>query len=312
MSRAKHLVALVGTHALLWAVACSPDFERLWQVTDLRILAMQAYPPEVLFVSPPATFPTVKVTALVTDPTAPDAKVDWELFACTPEKKTCDEAAMKVKVASGTSAQDEVAASFVLSRELYEAGMEKDTFKGFGGLPIKLELRVKRGASRVSAIKRVVYGYALPAGKYANNNPSITEVLVDDEAMPAKWEVEVGEEVTLLPKTPTWDKETYMVLTFKGVTPECLGGTATGCSRTLEEYLTYSYFATSGEIAHSRTGGKPKPFVTDKKVTDISTTWTPESGVDEATIWVVVRDDRGGAAWFSPLKATVKEAKKKP
>ena len=295
---------------LLATAGCSPDFEKFWEVTDLRVLAMQASPPEVLFLSPPQTFPTVKVTALVADPNAADATVNWELWACTPEKKTCAEAAMKVKVTGGTSARDKIAADFVLSQELYKAALNKDTFKGFGGLPIKLELRVKRGAFAANAIKRVVYGYALPAGKWPNNNPSITEVKVDGEDMPAAWEVEVGETVTLLPKTPTWDKETYEVLTFKGVTPECLGGTATGCSRTLEEYLTYSYFATSGKISNANTGGKPKPFVTDKKVDNVSTDWTPEAGVKQATIWVVVRDDRGGAAWFKPLRATVKEAKK--
>ena len=297
--------------SLLAAAGCSPDFEKIWQVTDLRVLAVQASPPEVLFLSVPSTFPKVRITALVTDPRAPKAKVEWEMWACTPEKKTCDLAFLKEKVAGGTTAQGAVAADFVLSKALYNAGMQKDTFRGFGGLPIKVEVHVKRGTYRASAVKRVVYGYALPPGKWPNNNPSITEVLVDDEALPTPWEVEADTEVKLLPKTPTWDEETYVVLTYTGVTPACLQNpAASGCSRTLEENLKYSYYATSGEISHASTGGKDRAFVTDKKVNDISTEWTPESGVEEATLWVVVRDDRGGAAW-STLTAKVKEPKKK-
>ncbi len=303
--------ATVAALSLLAAAACSPDFEKIWDVTDLRILAVQASPPEVLFISVPATFPTVRVTALVADPRAPKARVDWEMWACTPEKKTCDDAHLREKVAAGSGAQGEIATNFVLSRALYDAGMQKDTFRGFGGLPIKVEVRVKRGTYQARAIKRVIYGFALPPGKWPNNNPSITEVQVDDETMPAAWEVEADEEYELLPKTPTWDRETYTVLTFSGVSQACLKDpTAAGCSRTLEENLTYSYFATSGEISHASTGGKDRAFVTDKKVKDISSTWTPESDVDEATLWVVVRDDRGGTAW-STLKAKVKEPKKK-
>ena len=303
---------LVSGLLLLASAACSPDFEKFWQVTDLRVLAVTASPPELLFITPPQTFPPVRITALVTDPIAPDATVDWELWACTPEKMSCAEAFMKVKVSGGTSAQDKIAADFVLSQELYQVALGKDTFKGFGGLPIKLELRVKRGSFTSSAVKRVVYGLALPPGKWPNNNPSITEVLVDGQALPDPWVVEADKEVVLLPKTPSWDKEIYQVLTYTGVTPDCLSGkVTTGCSRTLEEYLTYSYFATSGKIGNATTGGKPKAFVTDKKVTDISTEWTPDSSVTEATIWIVVHDDRGGTAWFKPLEATVTAPKKK-
>lgn len=280
---------------LLASTACSPDFEKFWQVTDLRVLAIQAYPPEVLFLSPPRTFSAVRITALVADPTAPDATVDWELWACTPEEISCEEAAVKEQVARGSSTQDIITTDFVLSQQLYKAALNEDPFKGFGGLPIVLELRVKRGEHTDKAIKHVVYGFALPLGKFANNNPTISEVLVDDKTMPDRWKVKAGEEVTLLPKTPTWDKEFYRVLTF------------TGQSRDLEEYLSYSYFTTSGELSSASTGGKPMPFVTDQKVEDISTIWIPERGVTSATIWVVVRDDRGGAGWIGPMEVGITE-----
>lgn len=291
MKHGTTLFVLLG----LTAAGCNPDFDEFWEVKDLRILAIQASPPEVLFLSAPKTFSKVRISALVTDPTAPDATVDWELWACTPEETSCEEAAVKEQVASGSSTKDVITTDFVLSQELYKAALEEDPFKGFGGLPVVLELRVKRGEQTDKALKHVVYGFALPFGKFANNNPTISEVLVDDKPMPDHWTVEADQEVTLLPKTPTWNKELYKVLTF------------TGQSRDLEEYLSYSYFITSGDLSSDSTGGKPKPFITDLKVDDISTIWTPEGGVTSASLWVVVRDDRGGTGWIGPLEVGVTE-----
>lgn len=305
----KHLRSMLPPLLLLYALGCSPDFDKFWQVEDLRVLAIKSTPPEVLFISPPqSTFPAVKITALVSDPRAPAESVQWELWACTPEQMTCDEATMKLRFARGVTRQDKIEADFVLTRALYDAALELDTFKGFGGLPVKVELRVSRGEYSTSAIKRVVYGYILPPGKWPNNNPEITELLVDGKPLPASWEVEAGVKVTLLPKSPSWDKEDYLVVTFSADTQKCLSGQSfEGCSKKLTEYLSYAYFATSGKIWFPRTGGKPRPFITDKKVEDISSDWTPEPGVGTATLWIVVRDDRGGVGWLKPLTVTVKD-----
>ena len=82
------------------------------------------------------------------------------------------------------------------------------------------------------------------------------------------------------------DKESFWVNTFTGQTKE------------LAEYLSYAYFVTSGKLGKPTTGGPPNVFVTIKGVNDVASDWTPRKEGD-ATLWVVVRDGRGGASWIS-------------
>jgi hypothetical protein len=111
----------------------------------------------------------------------------------------------------------------------------------------------------------------------------------------AGWQVTAEEAITLDPVSPKTDKEPYITDTLLKDTKE------------LEEFLSYAFFVTAGELSHARTGGKPSLFVDLKKADDLTSEWTPE---DPATsdanptaaspqIWIVVRDDRGGVGWTS-------------
>ena len=81
-------------------------------------------------------------------------------------------------------------------------------------------------------------------------------------------------------------QETYVVRTFDGGTKE------------VTEYLSYSFFTTAGELSDARTGGRPSPFVTIRKVDDLTSELTPtEPG--PGVLWIVVHDDRGGVGWQS-------------
>lgn len=322
---------ITAVSLLLAATACTPDFDKFWQPKDLRILAVKASPPEVLVLPSgkislsgldptdtkalmaalaqalPATFPTVRVTALITDPAAPTAQVQWELWVCSTDDNNCDEATFREKIASGTSDQAAVAVDFKLTRELFVKVLQKDTFRGFGGLPVYVELKVARGQQRDRALKRLVYGVYGPGElakvtgipldplKLPNNNPSVDDLLFDFVTARPGWSATAGEKYTIFPVSPDHNKEDYVVQTF------------TGGTRQLEEHLTYRFFVTAGSLSPSKTGGKPRPFVTDKKADDYSTSWTAPMDEDSATFWVVVSDGRGGTGWLGPRTIKIVE-----
>lgn len=274
--------------ALLGATGCTPEFDEVWLVKDLRILALRAEPPEVLVPLGVTTFPKVKVTALVVDPLAPaGALFDWELWACSAEESRCDEARTRTLITAARSTLDAITTEVSLDVNLYLASILADPLKGFGGVPVMVELRVRRDAFEARAVKRIVYGAPIPAQKTANANPSIAKVSADDKPLagPALVASAGGEKVKLLPEPGPGDKEHYWVATY------------TGSERELDEYLSYAFFTTGGALSSATTGGKPSPFVDNKKVDDPSSDWTPPKEPGSATLYLVVRDDRGGVGW---------------
>ena len=74
----------------------------------------------------------------------------------------------------------------------------------------------------------------------------------------------------------------------------------TGIEGYFNMFISYSFFVTTGKLSDATTGGKPVPFVTNNKLTDLSSDWTPAAlpeGIGGAAVWIVVHDDRGGVGW---------------
>lgn len=285
--------------AALGAAACTPDFDKIWQVEDLRLLAIRAEPPEVLVPAEllllPGAIPSVRVDALVVDPRDPQATVRWQAIACTPEEDRCDEdAALRRRVHPreetgaewAISTVDRIGFDFQLDLELAGAALAADPFKGYGGLPIVIELRIL-GDEEVVGIKRLVYGIVDPPEKRPNQNPRLAAVKSNDAAIPASWVVNKESAQVLLPEAEPGAKEPYVVRTFEGGTRE------------LEEYLSYAFYVTAGELSHAQTGGEPTAVVVNKKVDDITSEWSTPLEPGTERVWVVVRDDRGGVGWQS-------------
>jgi hypothetical protein len=275
---------LVLVSMLSGAVGCTPDFDEVWQVKDLRILALRADPPEILG-SIEEAIPAVHVDGLIVDPRGPDELFFWEFWVCTPEELSCDKARQQHLVKEGHTPLSEISMDYYLDRELLLASIEADVLKGFGGVPVMVELRVSRGEYSARAIKRLAYGTVTPPEKKPNHNPSLQRIMADDQDVTPPLMVATEKEVKLLPEASAESKEDYVVTTF------------TGGSRSLTEYLTYSFYATSGTISNASTGGKPSPFVTKNTVTDLSSGWSPDPLVEAATLWIVIQDDRGGVGW---------------
>ena len=308
------LVAMLG-------VACTPDFEKVWKVQDLRVLALQAEPTEVLIPEEQLLLlagnaPPIRLQALAVDPRSPGAEYEWEAWACSGEEEICDEAAVRRRVhpdgdgsagrAWARNTLDQIGFDFVIDREidfvaapeqsLLLAAQQADPFKGFGGVPVAIEIWIRdvNGGPDVGAIKRISYGLidsdgegaptGVPAGKQPNDNPMLT-VTVNGKPVPDPWVVTPEEQEVIGPRPTDGARQRYIVGTFDGGTEQ------------LEEYLSFSFFVTSGELSHSQTGGKPSPFVEDKKIADPTSDWTAPAVPGPGTLWLVIRDDRGGVSW---------------
>jgi len=311
---------------LLLLQGCTPDFDDVWKVKDLRILAIQADPPEVLLhVQSSTSIPPVTVRALVVDPRiSADQQLDWELWACTPEARTCDQASTHIQVHRGRSRLDQIQTSFQLTPDLLADALRRDQYRGFGGVPVKVQLNVwpKGEAVPVLGMKRLVYAFhESPLGqspatgtlsgpcrprttspcdeglvcdgdgicrKIPNRNPRLTRLLAGREPIVDGWSVLAGSRITLWPETSEQDLEPYWVFTFDGGT------------LALKEYLSYAYFVTTGRLSSPTTGGEPSPFVDLRS--NISSRWVPLTA-GQTNVWVVARDDRGGTGWISvPLE----------
>ena len=178
------LLQLLGVGCLI-AGACTPDFEEESVVKDLRILGMRATPPEIIKATSPDVWPPVKVDALVVDPTLKAGEtVEWEFWGCGVsgsksvadgsgssagtqpgccpfDQDKCTEDLNKgiVKLKSGQTTPDKIETPVELTKELYKAALLADSQKGLGGVPIKVELRVRRaGKPWQVGVKRLVYG----------------------------------------------------------------------------------------------------------------------------------------------------------
>ena len=107
------------------AGACTPDFDKIQVVKDLRVLAIKADPPEVLVQLPPTSVPTVRLEALVVDP-RPDrgADIDWELWVCSAEDPAgCHFAEFERKLHADKTPLDGIAYDFVVDLETIEAAL---------------------------------------------------------------------------------------------------------------------------------------------------------------------------------------------
>jgi hypothetical protein len=185
------------------------------------------------------------------------------------------------------------------------------------GLPIEIELTATAGNTAVSALKRVIFWrQALRADQRPNQNPVITEVHVYPERDPVTL-LPVGPAGVLLADAP------QAVAVAQPLWIEPVGAQAepyltTVLDRTTDhaqvhevpaETLHYQFFATAGkfvpnetasELPFGATPGARVPLEARYEPPAAGTlTLDPASGrrASDVTIWIVVRDERGGASW---------------
>jgi hypothetical protein len=305
------LGALAALAATLAAAGCG-SFEDPTIVLDLRVLAVQAQPPELVLdfdpEDPVAVVPQldanpITVSALVADPGA-SRRLAWDMVACPPTNdQRCDPEDPSTAVGSGVVADPETSAlrptaTFVVGLDVLEESVRADSLAGFGGVAVQVQLRVwpeggDPATDAVWASKRLLYAPRVPAQRVANTNPTLDALLVDAEpTMPlaparcedgaASLEVAPQEDVLLLPVEPDGVRETYVLPTFDGGV------------RTITENLRYAWLATAGGWSSGASGGPIDAFGNQPK---LERTWTAPRAPGDVRLWLVQRDERGGLAW---------------
>jgi hypothetical protein len=295
------LVAAIGPGA----GACGGGaFESASEVTDLRILGLQAEPPEVVvdidLADPDVTqldVPPVTLTALVVDPAA-ERTVTWSLVACAHQDDGfCLRDDTERILASGEAPDPEgleaLPITAVLDPDpvLLQASLDADELGGAAGIPIHIELRVAAGLESAHAHKRQAYVPRIPEDRQANRNPVMTSLRADGTATPRPrcadpagipLAVEAGAQVIFEPRSGAASYEQFVLPTLDGG------------QRSFIEVLDYAWYATGGHFSDGTTGGVD-PL--DPEIAT-STTWTAPADPGLVTLWVVQRDGRGGMSWL--------------
>jgi hypothetical protein len=297
----RDLSALLG---LLLCAACVGPEDNPSKVKDLRVLAMRMEPPELLsetcamddsqslidtLVRP------VRLTALIPDPAGEGRELDYTLWACSSQSDdTCRED--RVELARGVTQGGELvidllpgpgAAQLRDGTFLAQKVIEKDTFRGLGGVRMPLVLWVRGGDEQVYAQKLMVYGCRFFPEMKANVQPRPPGVLLEGE----RWEEEVPRELSgagpfkLEAQDFSELQESYVVPSFELAPVQ------------LQEAWKLSWHTTLGTIQPNQTGGADFGGGEGRHRVE----WRPprDAQSQEVRFWVVARDGRGGVSWVT-------------
>jgi hypothetical protein len=269
------------------AAACTPDFQSASQVTDLRVLAIRAQPPEAMVDFARQEVQAVEVEALIVDPN-PRATLTVRGRVCFPtDSGRCDTPPIEP-----TNPLEQPPRFMLDARnvppEFVAAAVQDDRLKGFGGIRVQFSMDADDGDphGKVEASKILLYSTA-PSDQ-RNRNPEITRVEITRDGAP------VG---TVLP----------------GGTLALVPGVEYGIRPVAEPIEEYDTLDLSGQNVHLREaprysffGTAPLEFDRDEADEPLSGQVQPTNGIARVTLqsastammWVVVRDGRGGVAWI--------------
>jgi hypothetical protein len=266
---------------MLLAAACTPDFAAPSDVTDLRVLAVQAEPPEAQFDD--AGVDPVRVSILAADPRS-SAPIAVTAQLCAPtDSRRCDQGQPIIDVPdAGLSTALALPSGFLLS------AAQLDKLNGFGGIRVQYSFSIENGdvGGSVHGSKLLLFS---PRGGVPNRNPVVSGVRLtrdgvpygDSDPLPGDTiELPSGVEIGLLPLIPPDTCERYVTTDFRGN------------QVSLTEQPRYSFFVTPGAEIGADTADEPLDGVPPP---DGLSRIKAHSG--EGTLWIVVRDGRGGESW---------------
>jgi len=288
------------------ALACTPDFESARQVTDLRVLAVRqealdanGIPTDLAdaFVDFAAnTAQRVLVRALVADP-HPRRRLTAQAQVCQPTDSGRCEGVPAFAVQPFTAAEPALEETpeyrLDVATDVVKLALEDDRLKGFGGIRVQFWLAADDGDPHgpAEASKLLLYTTAPEASR--NGNPKIVELQI------------TARDGAIVPPDPTSGTFPISAGVEYGVRPVLGTGRAgieeydtvdlSGNTIHLREEPRYSFFATlpldvDRDDADEPLPGQPQPA---NGIARFS------SGPGTSTMWVVVRDGRGGIGWIS-------------
>jgi hypothetical protein len=287
----------------LSSAGCPTDFERQSQITHLRLVGVQAEPPE-LVIAPDGGLPATTLTALAIEPSGAPITTRFSLclqqgvvpqpdIACPGDAglDLPDGGPLAARLDLNDPAVQAVALAFLAT---YDGGTQGAGDGGLDallaqGLPVLygLELRAKAfgnpdggpppspgfDVQRLIGLGTVTLRSA-SASLPPNHNPQLKGVAVDGAELNADGSSTVAAGThTLLPIPADDAKEP----------------TANG-----PEKLNFTFYATDGDIDSLRsddTTATGQPGIT-------SVDYTTPSAPGPVRLWVVIRDGRGGTGWL--------------
>ncbi len=298
---------------LLALAACSYDFERSSEVIDRRILAMQVEPPELA--GGAAVPDSMRARALVVDPAAPlgIADVSWSICLLPAlsnaregdaQDKRCPEGDSTFQLMSGSASLESVALNIPVPPDVVGVlGSGQDLPTG----QIQVELSVSSDHGDLVAVKAVAVNAVLPEGQEPNRNPAVKGLTLDG----TDW---LPDE----PRTITYgdcpdEKKKQVVAKDKSLVRVCeheieplfddsesqyyYDRGRSGETELQRERLRFAWFTNEGswrrDVTRQYDPRDPSPDNVGPKAF-----WRePPEKTERSTIWVVVRDGRGGTSW---------------
>jgi hypothetical protein len=269
------------------ALACTPDFAAQSDVSDLRVLAVQAEPPEAQYdaqSSPPTVDPVV-VTVLAADPrSSSPMTMTFQLCAPTDSRRCDDGPATDPVVRALSPTILEVPPAALLQ------ALAADDLKGFGGVRVQFSFSIDDGDARGPTYGSKVLLFS-PRGGSPNRNPRIDDLQLTQAgvafgpgAVPPETTLELplDVEIGLRPRLAQGSREQYATVDYRG-NPV-----------TLEEQPRYSFFVTPGAEIGVDNADEPIDGVAPPD----GLSWIAARKADATgTLWIVVRDGRGGESW---------------
>ena len=270
-----------------------PCFTPVQHVKDLRVLGVRADPPEVLFDPAGDLPPPVLLRALVIDPGQTDDLAVSGVLCAPTDDHLCPPGSMAIQ--PGVGRPGDIGLVAQASRELLDAARDADPLKGFGGIRLQLELRVRASFGRkASASKLLVYSPQAP-GYVPNHGLEIDALAVTRSGEPSGFVTQSG-------------GLSLLVGTYVGLTPLLSPGR--GGSQAQEEYdvvdlsgrrvhlvehVSYSFFSTLHARFKADTVEEPPASATPAADGLAQFRATFQSS---GKLYVVARDGRGAEAWL--------------
>lgn len=311
--------------ALAMLVGCG-TFEDPDVVIDLRVLAMTADPPEQVVDVSTTTDPVMlldqvvptRVCALVADRNF-TRDLRYTLTLCSPPTDDrCQPDSPHAVLAQGTLPDPDTFPRPPLCATINPDGnllgvlldyLNADQLHGIGGIYYGLQLQIG-GADAdpnndVFAEKSMRVMPRIPDDIMANHNPTLAGLIASDpnaamtssqpmalnacdDPLAQKLEVAPSQKLRLTPVEPDGVREIY-------VAPTIDGG-----EETFTESVTYQWVIGAGSLSKGSSGGGHDPFGNLKPLFTDFTAPDPSDldGPEDIPVWIVVRDERLGAAWY--------------
>lgn len=276
--------------ATLLALGCTPNFASASEVSDLRVLAVQAEPPEAQF-DTQGNVQDVKLRILAVDPRR-QGPSSLNASLCAPtDSRRCESGPRFDLPPQTRSGGTEFAAQVPgrLMAPVIAYAQSSDKLKGLDGIRVMFAFAVDDGdpGGPVAADKILLYS---AAGKPPNRNPELSGISVTLEGAPvgtvaagAALSLRPGVQYGIRPNLAAGAREEYD-------TTDLLGRTVH-----LTEQPRYSFFVTPGAEVDRDNADEPADGV------------APPDGLvrinaqraGQGTFFIVVRDGRGGESWLA-------------